>query len=278
MSLRSILIVAPHFHAPSALHRLARSLMSQEGESGWSLLVVDNGSTSNEKDELAKLRQVSPRIDVVYAPRNLGYFGGVEFGRQHALESGEAPEWLVIANQDIEFEKSFMQQLASLTSSRSLAVIAPSILSRPGGVEMNPYMRIRPSLARTLLRAAVFSTIAGARMAVRLSERRGRASVGHPTPGPCTLYAPHGSLIVCGRAFFESGGSLRWSAFLFGEEIFLAEQILTMGVGIRYLPGLRAVHYAGSSTSDRTNGAILHYKKAGILAASKLLLRRRASA
>ena len=56
------------------------------------------------------------------------------------------------------------------------------------------------------------------------------------------IYAAHGSLFVFHRSYFDMGGDLSHGTFLFGEEIFVAETILRLGLTILYDPRFCVVH------------------------------------
>jgi GT2 family glycosyltransferase len=62
------------------------------------------------------------------------------------------------------------------------------------------------------------------------------------------IYAPHGSIFIFRRAFFEHGGNIRFPYFLFGEEIYIAEQVKEKGGKILYAPELNIIHNEHTST------------------------------
>jgi GT2 family glycosyltransferase len=59
---------------------------------------------------------------------------------------------------------------------------------------------------------------------------------------PVEIYAPFGAIVVINRAFFELGGTLADSPFLFCEEIFLAEKLRSLGLKAVFDPRLRVIH------------------------------------
>jgi hypothetical protein len=61
--------------------------------------------------------------------------------------------------------------------------------------------------------------------------------------GPELIYAPQGSMMIFHRDFFARGGRLNYQVFLFGEEIFIAEQARALNLAVWYRPELVARHW-----------------------------------
>src|SRR3954469_4439982 len=62
------------------------------------------------------------------------------------------------------------------------------------------------------------------------------------------IYAPHGSFLVLSKEYFRAGGTLDFPCFLFGEEIYLAENLRRLGLDVVYEPSLEVVHQEHKST------------------------------
>jgi GT2 family glycosyltransferase len=77
--------------------------------------------------------------------------------------------------------------------------------------------------------------------------------------GVRTIYAPQGSCLVFSRRYFEQGGSLEYPAFLFGEEIFVAETVLRLGLQVVYDPRLRVWHDEHASTGRLRSRKLARY-------------------
>ena len=76
-----------------------------------------------------------------------------------------------------------------------------------------------------------------------------------------TIYAPHGSCVIFGRCFFEKGGTLDFPAFLFAEEMFVAEQIRLMGGQVLYAPNMVVVHNEHVSTGPLPYTLLASYQQ-----------------
>jgi GT2 family glycosyltransferase len=76
---------------------------------------------------------------------------------------------------------------------------------------------------------------------------------------PRTIYAPHCSFVIFNRKYFETGGTLKHGAFLFGEEIFVAETVRNLGFRIIYDPRFFVLHREHATTSILKGRKMLVY-------------------
>lgn len=248
---QSVLLICVKYGADNETERYLESIQTLQSRNGLHVLVVDNtvGGTwaiSSHSDYQA-----------VQAPGNLGYFGGARFGLSLYLEQNPLPDWIIISNVDLYIEDPlFLERLSQLSSIPDLGAVAPSIRSALTGVDQNPYLRARPSALRMhvykwLYRSwIVFNTYEGVAALFhkfRSWLRKLRTNTGKP---PCreTIYAPHGSLLILSKSYFDRGGDLQFPQFLFGEEIYIAETLRKLGLSVLYEPSLRVVHDEHRST------------------------------
>ncbi len=75
------------------------------------------------------------------------------------------------------------------------------------------------------------------------------------------IYAPHGSFIALHRSYFEHGGTLDYGAFLFGEEIFIAETARKLGLTVLYEPAIAIEHTERSTAAGLWNRDASRYRK-----------------
>lgn len=180
---------------------------------------------------------------------------------------------MVISNVDLRLADSvFFEQLGTLASIPDLGAVAPSIYSDLTGIDQNPYMKTRPSRRRMHaykwlyrnwmvlnlyeLSAALFHR---ARTVLKISRTLSADSVQHTRE---TIYAPHGSLIILSKQYFERGGDLNFPEFLFGEEIYIAEKMRSLGLKVIYEPRLRVMHEEHHSTKLLKSRKIAEYAAA----------------
>jgi GT2 family glycosyltransferase len=190
---------------------------------------------------------------------NLGYFGGARRGISKYLEEHPLPDWVIVSNVDLLItDPQFLQKLAALKSAPHVGAVAPRIASGLTGRNQNPFMRSRPSAVRMhlykwlyrswlALNAHELGSAAFHRMRTALRQvTQTTSDLGRDVSGK--IYAPHGSFVVLSKEYFLAGGSLDFPCFLFGEEIYLAENLRRLGLDVIYEPSLEVVHQEHKST------------------------------
>jgi GT2 family glycosyltransferase len=108
-----------------------------------------------------------------------------------------------------------------------------------------------------------FPAAAAQERAARLWKRiRHRLAPPGPATGACDIYAPHGSFVVLSREFFDRGGRIDYGAFLFGEEIHIAEQARSLALRVRYRPELRVFHEEHASVGHYQSRQMVEHARA----------------
>lgn len=199
------------------------------------IAVTDNGRE--------RRRPLIAGADLFTPPRNLGYLGGCV----HALESWRAaghalPDWVCVSNTDLTLADDFLLRLTTEACSDDVGVVAPDV-RLVDGAPQNPLLWRRPArlmmlayavLARSRMFARAFEAGVRVRHFFRLFRERATDA--------SSIYAPHGSIVLLHRRFFERGAELRYGALMFGEEIHIAEQARRAGVRVIWRRDLRVVH------------------------------------
>lgn len=263
-----IRIVAVSYFGAEDLEGLLGSLRRQDYDD-WQLVVVDNSGDAKQWELLTLLQGVDSRVRILRSPRNLGYFGGAGY----ALKTIglEEVDWLVVSNTDVRLaDGSALGLLAEVRCGLDLGVVAPRIQTARTGRDQNPDKRTRPTAgaARRVAWALRFPPIAQVVMLLvplkRFVARRREPlfAVGASEE----VYAAHGSFMAFSRRFFDAGGSLEHPLFLFGEEVFVAEQCRALGLRTLFVPDIRVEHnehrhtgYIRSWSMLRQSGAAAKY-------------------
>ena len=112
-------------------HYLARLLESLATEPVRRVVIWDNFSTDEERDELVRLEREFPRLLVHFAEQNLGFGPGVNAAVQ-TLSAQERPDFLWILNPDVIVQQGALNRLVRTASAEEVGILSPLILS-PGG-------------------------------------------------------------------------------------------------------------------------------------------------
>ncbi|WP_164701572.1 glycosyltransferase [Modestobacter sp. KNN46-3] len=238
-------LLAVNYFGSGEAGGLVRSLLGQE-RPDWQLTLIDNSESAEETERLRALT-TDPRVDVVRAPGNLGYFRAVAwFTAQRATDA----DWVAVCNVDLELAgPAFTARLGALD--RPTSLLAPHIVALPSGRPQNPYMAQRPTARRMLFRRLVLSTRLSARAAQAVAARKRAIPTVQSEPAQ-QVYAPHGSFMLFPRAWSQVGGSFDHPPFLFGEEVTVGERARRLGLDVRYEPSLEVVHREHQATGQRS--------------------------
>lgn len=242
--MQRILFLLAHYRNSDTLEGFVRHLLSlSSGGLTVHFAVADN---SGDLDS-ARLDQ---SVSVYRSHRNLGYLPGCARALDHWLDEFRSmPQWVVVANSDMTLQQDFLEQLGALRAPDDVGIIAPDIFL-PSGARQNPLLSRRPlkllmgayaMLARSSLFSSAFELWVWARHRIRAL----RPKPAIPAP---RIYAPHGSLVLFHRRFFEKGGTLRYGAPMYGEEIHLAEQARRASLRVVWCRELVADHFEHSTT------------------------------
>jgi GT2 family glycosyltransferase len=264
----AVLLICVNYRKPTETQHFVATALEQTLNASLRLVVVDN-SPSTDEGCLPESVQSDPHVKAIATGKNLGYFGGAAAALADHLKSHPLPDWVVVSNPDVYFsDHEVLQRLCDTHRGDEPAVIAPSIRTINTLVEQNPYMRVRPSRFRMHLYRWLFSAYPVDVVYEGLSWVKHRGlqlfSRVRPPAGaalPERIYAPHGSFIALHRSYFERGGTLDYGAFLFGEEIFIAETVRRLGLTVLYEPAIAIEHTERSTAAGLFNRDASRFRK-----------------
>ena len=161
---------------------------------------------------------------------NKGYFGAVSHAMQQV--SPYAFDYSVISNVDVLLSETFFTALVSYPADSQTGWIAPAIYSESLHFDFNPQALSRYSLRKMQLLKWMFKYPLLLKLKQLLMHR-------YKDVKACPsgiIYAGHGSFIILTKTFFQRGGSIDYPMFLYGEEIYLAEECRQRQVRVVYVP------------------------------------------
>jgi GT2 family glycosyltransferase len=255
-----VLVCIVNYRTDDALCELVASLNSAWNAAGavgkLAVLVLDNSGKLAEDASRFARRLVALHADteLAFAHGNLGYFGVLPLAQARATR--ERFEYVLFGNADLVVAPDFFRALQACRG--AAAILAPSIVvtSLGGEMDQNPAYESRLSRQRLRFLRTVYGSaflFAVYRMLWRARDRL-RARAGGPATEPVTLsvrrkiYAAHGALFIfADLPFFQSLTGFK--PFLFGEELFVAEEARRAGLETLYVPELRVRHSRSKSIS-----------------------------
>lgn len=247
-----ILFICVNYNSFAETKALVADLEKQSEKSALDILVVNNTPSDTKALEILKTSPLS--LTLLSPQENLGYFGAAHYAFDKYLETNSLPEFVIVSNSDIRIQDAdFMKKVLVLSQSqkKKIAVFGPSIFSLLSGKNQNPHMRERPTSWRMHAYKYIFGNYLTSTAYHLLSLAKNRlrqANQAVINESSSTIYSAHGAFLIFHRSYFEAGGHLQHGTFLFGEEIFVAEICLKLGLEIRFEPKLKVSHAEHVST------------------------------
>ncbi|KWR58969.1 glycosyltransferase family 2 protein [Bacteroides cellulosilyticus] len=245
MQNRKYYFIIVNFNNSEISQACINSIFENRGE--INVIVVDNASVEEEKYKLIKWLEkfeYSDRCTLLLSEKNLGYFGGLNYGLQY-IDSFQN-SFVVIGNNDLVYNADFTFELSKIKASSSLLLIAPNIYKRDG-THQNPYMQNRPSLFRRLSYRLFYSNYYIAFLLLFIVAKTKKRKKYTQIDDSTEIYCAHGSCLVLTEYFFTYSHQLENFCFLYGEEVTLAHQIRSYNGLIVYFPQLKVLHNEHSS-------------------------------
>lgn len=179
---------------------------------------------------------------------NIGYFPGFLAGLNSINYFGNTFDYTIVANVDLEMSEDFLVILSSLDLEENVGVIAPQIKSLNSGGDINPKIISRITAHRLKALRFIFKHYSFYRIHKSISNiRTSLKQKKSKKEFIKDIYAAHGSFIVFTRSYFNSGAHVHYPRFLFGEEVFVAEQAR--------IHNLRIIHNKDLLIHDREHGS-----------------------
>lgn len=91
----------------------------------YGVIVVDNGSTAQDRDALRRWRD---RVTLIEQETNRGFAGGNNIGIRHALRD-PATEYVLILNNDTVVDPRFLDEMVETALSRNVDMVSPTVLT-----------------------------------------------------------------------------------------------------------------------------------------------------
>lgn len=224
----------------------------EKGQHQVNVEILDNSTAYNPScnDRLIENFEKVINLKILRMP-NDGYFGTIHNYLKSTKKNGGA-NYVIISNVDIGLDKEFARRLDECEISPSVGILAPSIVTM-SGIDKNPKI-VKPiskrklQLNRFLFRFSVLHVLLVQVNFIRLNIRRKNLKRLETEYEVRDIYAAHGSFIIFTQVGFELFSKLSYPIFLFGEEIFLAEEFKKHGLQTLFQPKVQVFDKEHAST------------------------------
>ena len=254
--MNKILFITVNYRNTKITENFIQSFENLDLKENASIVIVDNDSTIESKEFLKNISKKS-KLDIrlVFCSNNLYYWGGANYVlKKLNLDIDNFPDWLIICNNDIIFNKiDFIVKLQNIKSN-NYAVLAPSIISTKSKKNQNPHI-LNPisTLGRLYYSIFFINSVTGLfiyKLRTMLNNIFNIYS-NKKIIKPMEIYAPHGSFMIFSKIFFNNGGWIDSNFEMFAEELTTAEIVKRLKMKIFFNPDLEVMHDEHSITGSR---------------------------
>jgi len=249
-----IMIFTVNYNADEKLFNFIESVKQAQKQVDIEIIinVLDNSQkVDKDIEELkGKLKSLYDNISIFSDGTNSGYFGGI---KQAQILLDNSYDSFIYCNPDILLDNFFFMELEKLFLIRK-CIIAPSILSKEDGFDQNPkYMQRLPEsklirlkyIYSNMITYCLFQFLARIKEIIDGFKSQKEISI---LDKELKIYAPHGSIFIFNDIdFFKS--LPEFECFLFGEEIFIAEEAIKSNQNIIYQSTLKVYDERHASIS-----------------------------
>lgn len=206
--------------------------------------VADN-SSEKEVVDVAQYKHITVQVKPL---DNLGYLGGAA-AIINNLSNLSDYDFVIISNVDLVVKASFFYQLLyndTGTTLQDVVWIAPKLYSIVEKRDKNPRLLKRYSKKRLLLLLLMYHfPLLHFIYTSTLYKRKSYSG----DVNARYIYAGHGSMMIFTNKFFQYYPKLEYPAFLYGEEIYLAELVRKIGMHVYYNPRIEVKDIEHVSTA-----------------------------
>jgi GT2 family glycosyltransferase len=247
--MKATFVLVNYFGEEALKDFVENQLRKQQGVE-LDVIIVDNGHRNPQTLHEMK------GVQLLEVNQNLGYLGALN----HAVKSVSVTDsdFIVLSNFDLRFGSEHdLETLFTFGHQHKMQVFGPQIINLPSEAAANPMYRHRPEKAfyrRLLFVTSFYPFYWMYQMLYKLKKATQRTTPSVMEP----VYAIHGSMMVFDKTFV-SKGNFEHPAFLYGEEILIAEQCHAANWKIGYDAQTRLYHQEHSTTGSIKNRRHMRY-------------------
>lgn len=200
---------------------------------------------NNSKEKKISIDDKEVKVKVYSPEKNLGYLNGLFYGVEEYKKNNDLPNWIIFSNTDIELKKF---RFNGKKYCKDIYCVAPDIYSTSTNLHQNPLYIKRINLKKinriiNINKNIVLSLIYKNLFRIKgyFQRKKNRTQSGK-------IYAAHGAFFILRKEFFVIKRK-KFTGFLYGEEIYIAEEIRRNKKEIYFDKELEILHKEHSTTS-----------------------------
>lgn len=201
-----------------------------KGRADVNILIADN-----TESEPQAIEYVTEYCTIKYFPfhKNLGYFGAVS--RMMTEETPLQYNYSIISNVDMTFCEDTLSALLAQSFEGHTGWIAPNIIARYNRENRSIQAVHRYSAKKLKILQWLYQHPFFYELYCRTLHKT-KHNISLQVKGK--IYAGHGSCIILTNEYFKQCGILKYPIFLYGEEIYLAEECYRHSLTVQYSPDI----------------------------------------
>lgn len=254
--MKKILISCVNYHNAQEVVDYINHLKHQTIYKDIDIVVTDNSENKDEFDFLGN--HLDEDIQLYNPQLNLGYIHGINYGLHQYLLNHSMPEWVIISNTDISYQDNrFYENLLIYYPNGYDCIVAPCIYSMENHHYQNPLVINRYTKVKMFSLTYVFKFIFIERCFDVFNNIKNKFQVRRNSLLPNQeIYSGHGACLIINKRYFDKGGNLDYGSFLFGEELFISEQVRKLGGKVYFDNRLKVNHHEHASISKEKRKSI----------------------
>jgi len=239
-------IVVNHLGFQQTIEMYKSLLVVSDNHDKFDFIVVDNSLDENESNRLDIFFESSKNVKLIYSECNEGYFAGLNLGLGAC--DVEKYKYVCIGNNDLVFDKLFLDSLKGKIFSKDVFVVCPDIVT-VDGFHQNPHVVKRVSKIRKLKLDIYYTSFFVANFLLVVQKFLMPRRPNKKSDSPQYIHMGIGAFYILTSEFFKNNTKLEYPFFLYGEEAFLSAQVIKSDGKIYYDPDLVVYHEESASLS-----------------------------
>lgn len=234
--------------------------------------ILDNSHVfSSSLNKFNGIQKDQLELLYTYVGNNLGYFGAAKWRYDMvSTKTKETWDWVIISNVDVKPTGSGLwEQLCYYVDHKKIGAMAPNVISSRTGRGQNPHMLNKPHkikleiqrfIAKYFIVCLVYTITRRLQKGIIKIKKNDR-SISNKI---LDIYSPHGSIIAFHKNFTLKSNPFEHCAFLYSEELSVAERIRNKNLKVIYVPKAKLIHKENVSTGWWPNKKTVNYIYDGI--------------